>query len=206
MGSPNLPHMHATYLFTSISHSPYHPSVPPVPSSSLPPPSDDTHCQVCQSPFDEHQMLLCELCNAGWHMDCLLPPLTTIPHGLWKCPLCLPRHLLPQSATLHLRLPRLPPSSISTLINMLPNKMTTCLYAALPDSPLPQNTTKKTPCVSMHLGADLPTQEERRAHKAEVHYWGGPGPLPKSFLSLHKPNKTQPKPFLSFHKPRRTPS
>jgi len=38
-------------------------------------------------------------------MDCLLPPLTTIPHGLWKCPLCLPRHLLPLPATLHLRLP-----------------------------------------------------------------------------------------------------
>jgi hypothetical protein len=33
------------------------------------------------------------LCNAGWHimMDCLLPPLTTIPAaeaGMWKYPLC----------------------------------------------------------------------------------------------------------------------
>jgi len=87
------------------------PSVTPVPSplstSSLSPPSDDImiHCQVCQSPFNEHQMLLCDMCNTGWHMDCLLPPLTTIPHRLWKCPLCLPRHLLPQPATLHLRLP-----------------------------------------------------------------------------------------------------
>ena len=35
----------------------------------------------------------------------------------------------------------LPPSSISTLIKMLPNKMTTCPYDALPDYPLPQNTT-----------------------------------------------------------------
>jgi len=44
-------------------------SVPPVPSplstSCFPPPSDDIHCQVCQSPFDEHQMLLCDICNAG---------------------------------------------------------------------------------------------------------------------------------------------
>jgi len=46
----------------------------------------------------------------------------------------------------------------------------------------------------------------RETNKAEVHYRGGPVPLPKSFFSLHKPNKTQPKPFLSFHKPRRTPS
>jgi len=56
---------------------------PPVlPSTSLPatispsPPPDDIQCQVCQSPFDEHQMLLCNKCNAGWHMGCLLPPLT----------------------------------------------------------------------------------------------------------------------------------
>ena len=36
----------------------------------------------------------------------LLLPLTTIPHGTCKCPLCLPSHLsLPQTATLHLRLP-----------------------------------------------------------------------------------------------------
>jgi len=56
---------------------------PPVlPSTSLSatispsPPPDDIKCQVCQSPFDEHQMLLCDKCNAGWHMGCLLPPLT----------------------------------------------------------------------------------------------------------------------------------
>jgi len=44
-------------------------------------------------------------------------------------------------------------------------------------------------CVSIHLEADLSTEEERRAHKTEVDYRGGPVPLPKSFLSLHKPNK-----------------
>jgi len=93
-------------IYSLQSHSRLtQPSVPPVLSplstSSFPPPFDDIHCQVFQSPFDEHQMLLCDICNAGWHMDCLLPPLT----GLWKCPLCLPRNLLPQPATLHLRLP-----------------------------------------------------------------------------------------------------
>jgi len=50
-------------------------------------------------------MLLRDICNTGWHMDCLLPPLTTIQHGTWKCPLCIPHHLLPQTATQHLRLP-----------------------------------------------------------------------------------------------------
>jgi len=86
---------------------------PPVlPSTSLlatilsSPPPDDIHRHLCQSPSDEHhdKMLLCDICNAGWHMDCLLPPLTTIPHGTWTCPLYIPRHLLPRKATRHLRL------------------------------------------------------------------------------------------------------
>ena len=52
-------------------------------------------------------MILCDtgICNAGWHMDFLLPPLTTIPTGTWKCALCPPRYLLPQTATRHIGLP-----------------------------------------------------------------------------------------------------
>jgi len=38
-------------------------------------------------------------------MDCLLPPLTAIPHGTWECPLRTPRQLLLQTAARHLRLP-----------------------------------------------------------------------------------------------------
>jgi len=38
-------------------------------------------------------------------MDYLLPPLTTIPTGIWKCPLFTPPHLLPLTTTRHLRLP-----------------------------------------------------------------------------------------------------
>jgi len=97
-------------IYSLQSHSRLtQPSVSPVPSplttSSFSPPSDDIHCQVCQSPFNEHQMLLCDMCDAAWYVVCLLRPLTTIPHGIWKCPLCLLRNLLPQPATLHLHLP-----------------------------------------------------------------------------------------------------
>jgi len=81
-------------------------SLPATILSSPPPPvPDDIHCQVCQSPFDEHKVLLCDICNARWHMDCLVPPRTAIPHGTWKCPLCIQHHPLPQTATRHLRLP-----------------------------------------------------------------------------------------------------
>jgi len=76
--------------------------------TASPPPDDiPSYCQVRWSPFDEHKMLLCDICNAGWHMDCLLPPFTTIPNGTWKCPLCTPRNNLSQTVTRpwHLRLP-----------------------------------------------------------------------------------------------------
>jgi len=108
-------------IYSLQSHSRLNqPSVSPVPSplatSSFSPSSDDIHCQVCQSPFDKHQMLLCNICNARWHVDCLFPPLTTIQHGIWKCPLCLPRHLLPSPRLQHSTFAFLPPFSISTLI------------------------------------------------------------------------------------------
>jgi len=80
----------------------------PVPSlifSLASPPPDDSQCQVCQSPFDEERMLLCDICNAGWHMDCLLPPLTKIPAGIWKCPLCTPPVPSSQGPLQHLRFP-----------------------------------------------------------------------------------------------------
>ena len=64
--------------------------VPSLISSLVSPPSEDTQHQVCQGPFDEERMLLCDICDAGWHMAFLLPPLTTIPAGIWKCPLCTP--------------------------------------------------------------------------------------------------------------------
>jgi len=101
-----------TQLIYSIqSHSRLiQPPVTVLPSFSLPdtilssPPLDDNYCQVCQSPFDEHQMLLCDIYNAGWHMDYFLLPLTSIPHGTWKCPLCTPHYLLLHTVTRHLRL------------------------------------------------------------------------------------------------------
>ena len=45
-----------------------------------------------------------DICNASWHMDCHLPPLTTIPR-IWKCPLCTPPVPPSQGPLLHLRFP-----------------------------------------------------------------------------------------------------
>jgi len=99
----------------------HQPSASPRPALSLTsspasPLSDDTQGQVCHSPFDEEKMLLCDMCNAGWHMDCLPPPLTTIPAGIWKCLLCTPAASLSQGPLRLLRFlcPILDPDSDKT--------------------------------------------------------------------------------------------
>jgi len=57
MGSPNLPHMHATYLFTSSPFSPYPTPCPPIPSPlstrSLPPPSETGDWDIFLSPPEQ---------------------------------------------------------------------------------------------------------------------------------------------------------
>eukprot|EP00039_Didymoeca_costata_P018008 m.331728 g.331728 ORF g.331728 m.331728 type:complete len:1565 (+) comp16789_c0_seq1:290-4984(+) len=49
----------------------------------------DYFCEVCGSGNDEDQLLLCDECDQGFHLYCLTPPLTKIPKGDWRCPLCL---------------------------------------------------------------------------------------------------------------------
>jgi len=104
----------------------------PLVSPSLSPPAttahtlsqDDSHCRVCQSPFNGDKKLLCDTCNAGWHMDCLiLPPPTPHHHPNWDfqmSPMYPPPLLIPglpydtsashqPSLTLTLVKPRPPP-------------------------------------------------------------------------------------------------
>lgn len=47
-----------------------------------------THCEICNRSDREDIMLLCDACDAGYHMDCLMPPLTEIPEGSWYCDNC----------------------------------------------------------------------------------------------------------------------
>ena len=69
-----------TQLSYSIQSHPRLTQPPVLLSTSLPttilssPPLDDTHCQVCQSSFDEHKLLLCDICNAGLAYGLPSPP------------------------------------------------------------------------------------------------------------------------------------
>ncbi|KAM3609588.1 uncharacterized protein V6R79_017486 [Siganus canaliculatus] len=64
--------------------SPAHPLPLPSPSSG----DGDIHedfCTVCRR---SGQLLMCDTCSRVYHLDCLDPPLKTIPKGMWICPKC----------------------------------------------------------------------------------------------------------------------
>jgi hypothetical protein len=46
-------------------------------------------CEACGREEPESHLLLCDVCNAGWHTFCLQPPLDQVPQGSWLCPGCL---------------------------------------------------------------------------------------------------------------------
>jgi ribosomal protein L37AE/L43A len=51
-------------------------------------------CQVCKKTGVKSEglgMLLCDKCNAGWHMTCLDPVVRKVPKGDWFCPRCAPK-------------------------------------------------------------------------------------------------------------------
>ncbi|KAL2096481.1 hypothetical protein ACEWY4_008629 [Coilia grayii] len=50
-------------------------------------PNDDP-CRHCGLPNHPELILLCDLCDNGYHTACLRPPLMIIPDGEWFCPPC----------------------------------------------------------------------------------------------------------------------
>ncbi|XP_067209117.1 lysine-specific demethylase 5A isoform X3 [Linepithema humile] len=46
-------------------------------------------CHNCGRGDNEESMLLCDGCDDSYHTFCLLPPLTEIPKGDWRCPKCV---------------------------------------------------------------------------------------------------------------------
>ncbi|NXN32889.1 PHRF1 protein, partial [Nycticryphes semicollaris] len=49
---------------------------------------DPTFCEVCGRSDREDRLLLCDGCDAGYHMECLNPPLSEVPVDEWFCPAC----------------------------------------------------------------------------------------------------------------------
>ncbi|KAM4618565.1 uncharacterized protein phrf1 [Polymixia lowei] len=49
---------------------------------------EQTTCEVCGGSDREDRLLLCDGCDAGYHMECLTPPLDAVPVEEWFCPEC----------------------------------------------------------------------------------------------------------------------
>ncbi|KAJ8417692.1 hypothetical protein AAFF_G00225350 [Aldrovandia affinis] len=49
---------------------------------------DQTSCEVCGRSDRDDRLLLCDGCDAGYHMECLTPPLDAVPVEEWFCPEC----------------------------------------------------------------------------------------------------------------------
>lgn len=60
----------------------------PVPEADVEEFDDGQPCGHCKSWKDWGSMLMCDLCDRGYHMQCLKPPLLAVPPGEWFCPAC----------------------------------------------------------------------------------------------------------------------
>jgi hypothetical protein len=74
------------------------PGIDPSIDTRLADPTYDTLCEVCGSPHhtDSDVMLLCDVCDNGWHLKCLQPPLDAVPDGDWLCPRCAADGVTPE--------------------------------------------------------------------------------------------------------------
>ncbi|KAM4771156.1 autoimmune regulator-like [Rhinophrynus dorsalis] len=48
--------------------------------------SNDDECSVCR---DGGELICCDGCPRSFHLSCLMPPLTQIPSGTWRCDACI---------------------------------------------------------------------------------------------------------------------
>lgn len=47
-------------------------------------------CIVCGMSANADDLLICDACDKGFHMECLDPPIPSLPEGRWVCPMCVP--------------------------------------------------------------------------------------------------------------------
>lgn len=47
-------------------------------------------CMHCDKGAATDDLLFCDACDKGFHMECLDPPLESLPTGRWICPICVP--------------------------------------------------------------------------------------------------------------------
>jgi len=64
---------------------------------------DCKSCGYCHKAAFSNSMLFCDACDKGFHMECLVPPLSALPEGRWICPVCVEEPSLSLELVDHLR-------------------------------------------------------------------------------------------------------
>ncbi|NP_001103484.1 autoimmune regulator [Danio rerio] len=72
---------------------------------------NDDECAVCK---DGGELICCDGCPRAFHLSCLVPPLTSIPRGTWRCQLCQSNRLKDRTYT-HVQPPATETSSGSAV-------------------------------------------------------------------------------------------
>ncbi|XP_045460532.1 PHD and RING finger domain-containing protein 1 [Harmonia axyridis] len=54
------------------------------------PQEDPILCEICGLGDREDRLLLCDGCDLGFHLECLMPEMNEIPEGSWYCNVCAP--------------------------------------------------------------------------------------------------------------------
>ena len=64
---------------------------------------DCKSCGYCHKAAYSNRMLFCDACDKGFHMECLVPPLSSLPEGQWICPVCVEEPSLDTEIVDHLK-------------------------------------------------------------------------------------------------------
>ncbi|KAF4687334.1 hypothetical protein FOZ63_025869 [Perkinsus olseni] len=91
---------------------------------------NDLVCEVCREGTAENALLICEMCERGYHTFCLRPRLTTVPLDDWFCLDCQQAILDSQETSppirRSLRLQRLSSTSVASEDSCGPQQSATC--------------------------------------------------------------------------------
>lgn len=79
-----------TVVMNAVNCAPCHlPGIDGTLQVGMRPASSTLACSICRELGGDASMVLCDGCDAGYHMSCLVPAMVKVPKGRWYCHSCL---------------------------------------------------------------------------------------------------------------------
>ncbi|XP_035276809.1 autoimmune regulator [Anguilla anguilla] len=109
-------------------------------------PRNDDECSVCK---DGGELICCDGCPRAFHLSCLVPPLTSIPSGTWRCQQCRGNRAEAEKTYIPVQTAKLTETSSSSSVDF-------SFFSALSSASLSSVTTTKS---SQTSAAQIPGAE-----------------------------------------------